>query len=563
MAADILGTSPDLDLRKRWALLQMQGAGDASPVKHPLQAVARALQGAMGGYIANQSAEDDKAARAAMFNSLPGLPTPASPASASAPAPSTDSAAPSPVSVAQPMGNVAVNGADMNLPRGLRNNNPLNIEAGRFTQSQPGFAGSDGRFAKFASADDGIGAASKLLDTYSNKYGLNTVQGIVGRWAPAGDGNNVSAYAASVAKDLGVDPAQPLDMSNPTVKQALIMSMGKVENGRPIQVAQANTPAQSPAAMAPPATNRASVQIPPDVAATIKRLGADPRTSAAAMQLYMQYAKPTEQWVQERNNNGSIYQRNLTTGKMEAIEKSDVLPEEAVAQKERLAKAGKPETVINNTINPVLKGIGDRFNAAQDAADSAQTQVKSIHEARRALDGGAFTGIAGDASLFGAKVGSLFGIPSDKAANTETLRASLGTSVLEKAKTLGANPSNADRDYIEKVVGGQIKLEEASIRRLLDMQERWAREAVGRANRMGERMLKAQPELKTVAPFLQYDEPISYDDYVKATPASPTLSRPSAPQAPAQSAPAEGAIAVNPKTNEKIILKGGQWVPVQ
>jgi hypothetical protein len=32
-------------------------------------------------------------------------------------------------------------------PRGIRNNNPLNIEAGDFTKGQPGFTGSDGRFA--------------------------------------------------------------------------------------------------------------------------------------------------------------------------------------------------------------------------------------------------------------------------------------------------------------------------------------------------------------------------------------------------------------------------------
>ncbi|MEK6878391.1 MAG: hypothetical protein AABY22_02220, partial [Nanoarchaeota archaeon] len=30
--------------------------------------------------------------------------------------------------------------SDGSLPRGYRNNNPLNIEAGSFTQGQPGFA---------------------------------------------------------------------------------------------------------------------------------------------------------------------------------------------------------------------------------------------------------------------------------------------------------------------------------------------------------------------------------------------------------------------------------------
>jgi hypothetical protein len=55
------------------------------------------------------------------------------------------------------------------LPRGIRNNNPLNIEAGAFTQGQPGFSGSDGRFARFAEPQQGVDAASKLLDTYQNE----------------------------------------------------------------------------------------------------------------------------------------------------------------------------------------------------------------------------------------------------------------------------------------------------------------------------------------------------------------------------------------------------------
>jgi hypothetical protein len=120
------------------------------------------------------------------------------------------------------------------VPRGIRNNNPLNIEAGPFTAGQPGFAGSDGRFARFEAPEQGIQAAGKLLDTYSTKYGLNTVAGIIGRWAPSTDGNDVRGYAASVAGRLGVSPDQPLNLSDPQVKNALIMAMGQFENGRPI-----------------------------------------------------------------------------------------------------------------------------------------------------------------------------------------------------------------------------------------------------------------------------------------------------------------------------------------
>jgi hypothetical protein len=115
-------------------------------------------------------------------------------------------------------------------PRGLRNNNPGNIESGKFAATVQGFQGSDGRFAQYATPEQGIQAADKLLTTYAAR-GLNTVEGIVNRWAPPTE-NNTGAYVAQVAKELGVDPSAPLDMNNPAVRQRLIAAKIRVENGR-------------------------------------------------------------------------------------------------------------------------------------------------------------------------------------------------------------------------------------------------------------------------------------------------------------------------------------------
>jgi hypothetical protein len=137
---------------------------------------------------------------------------------------------------------VTPNEPDLSLPRGIRNNNPLNIEAGAFTSGQPGFSGSDGRFARFAEPQQGVDAASKLLDTYQSKHGLNTVNGIIARWAPSNE-NNTRSYAATVARQMGVHPDQPL---TPEQRPALIAAMGQVENGRPISTefsSQARRPA--------------------------------------------------------------------------------------------------------------------------------------------------------------------------------------------------------------------------------------------------------------------------------------------------------------------------------
>lgn len=318
MAQDIFASSPEMGARQRWALSQLQSGSDSTPVHHPLQAMARALQGAIGGYTSYLGDQEDKAAGSAMFNSLPGI--------GSGPQPAPQAAQPAPMSAPAPQAAPAQQLASQLAPRGIRNNNPLNIESGPFTQGQPGYSGTDGRFAKFDTPEGGLGAANKLLDVYQNKHGLNTVAGIVGRWAPAGDGNNVSAYAANVAQKLGIGPNDPIP---PEMRPQLIAAMGQHENGRPVQVAalgggmpgapqsgaqpqpapgmppamppagpqmaQNGVPgAQPPQALNAPAPNRSSVQIPPDVQATIQRLGADPRTRPQALQLYMQYAKPIE-----------------------------------------------------------------------------------------------------------------------------------------------------------------------------------------------------------------------------------------------------------------------------
>lgn len=145
-----------------------------------------------------------------------------SPAPASAPQMAVPGAAP------------VASGMDGNAPRGLRNMNPGNIEAGAFTQSQPGYVGSDGRFAKFDTLEHGVGAHAALLDSYGRK-GINTVAGVINRWAPQSEnGKATGNYAQFVARKIGVDPNAPIDLSDPDTRQRLAYAMGEFENGRPI-----------------------------------------------------------------------------------------------------------------------------------------------------------------------------------------------------------------------------------------------------------------------------------------------------------------------------------------
>ncbi|WP_195322207.1 hypothetical protein [Klebsiella grimontii] len=114
-------------------------------------------------------------------------------------------------------------------PRGVRNNNPGNLEA---SSSNPwvGQIGSDGRFAKFETPEHGIRALGRNLISYQ-RQGVDTVGEIINRWAPPSDNNDTTAYIRAVCAQLGVTANQPLDASNPDTLQALCAAIIKHENG--------------------------------------------------------------------------------------------------------------------------------------------------------------------------------------------------------------------------------------------------------------------------------------------------------------------------------------------
>ena len=134
------------------------------------------------------------------------------------------------VGAGSPPGGGAVGGVLSGGPRGVRNNNPGNIEDGPFARSLPGYKGTDGRFAVFETPQAGQSAQGALLQSYGRR-GINTVQAIIGRWAPQSDGNPTNNYSAFVAKKLGVSQDQSLDMNNPQVIAALSGAIADFENG--------------------------------------------------------------------------------------------------------------------------------------------------------------------------------------------------------------------------------------------------------------------------------------------------------------------------------------------
>jgi hypothetical protein len=114
-------------------------------------------------------------------------------------------------------------------PRGIRNNNPLNLEY----RPDQGAVGSDGRFGVYATPADGVAAAERQLLRYQDQ-GDNTIRKIISRWAPASDGNDTEGYIRDVAGQTGFDANSPLNLRDPDQAQRLIAAMARRETGRAI-----------------------------------------------------------------------------------------------------------------------------------------------------------------------------------------------------------------------------------------------------------------------------------------------------------------------------------------
>lgn len=119
-------------------------------------------------------------------------------------------------------------------PRGVRNNNPGNIDRSAVAwQGEVRTAAArkqEARFCVFESPEFGFRALAKTLLTYRNKHGLRTVKAIINRWAPPTE-NITTAYVREVAKALGVDPETSIDVRERATMFGLAKAIARHENG--------------------------------------------------------------------------------------------------------------------------------------------------------------------------------------------------------------------------------------------------------------------------------------------------------------------------------------------
>jgi hypothetical protein len=149
----------------------------------------------------------------------------------------------------------------------------------------------------------------------------------------------------------------------------------------------------------------------------------------------------------------------------------------------------------------IAKQDMDKYTVAQAAPKILQQslQIKDL------LSKGAFTGTGADFALNAAKVFNVAGANNaDKIKNTELLVSSLGQNVLNNIKTsgLGAGQgfTDKDRQFLERVVGGQIALDKTTLTELANLQERAAKASLSQWNDRFKTMPKEVIQATGIAP---------------------------------------------------------------
>ena len=117
-------------------------------------------------------------------------------------------------------------------PRGIRNNNPLNIRIGNVWLGEC-TENTDGEFEQFVSMKYGLRAAFVLLRRYICHYRLLTIKQIVARWAPSKE-NDTERYIKFVSARSGIPSTYELSFSDQNRMVDLVEAMVFFENGQAI-----------------------------------------------------------------------------------------------------------------------------------------------------------------------------------------------------------------------------------------------------------------------------------------------------------------------------------------
>ena len=117
-----------------------------------------------------------------------------------------------------------------NLPRGLRNNNPLNMRIGDGSFSGEIKPSKDPGFRQFETMAHGYRAAFRQMELFLERDGLDNIDKIIHKWSPPTE-NNTRSYVAAVESFSGVSRHKTLSFSSGEELIKIVAAMSYIENG--------------------------------------------------------------------------------------------------------------------------------------------------------------------------------------------------------------------------------------------------------------------------------------------------------------------------------------------
>jgi len=211
------------------------------------------------------------------------------------------------------------------------------------------------------------------------------------------------------------------------------------------------------------------------------------------------------------------------------------MSQERFEQEQKLRRSGAPQTTITMPAAKEFAGaLGKQAAARLDdfrsKAESARSTLQTSQQLLPLLDDPNFiSGTLANARLAVAKA-----VGIDVSA-TESYFAGVGQQVAERITAFGAGTglSDADREFAKKIAAGEETLDVKSIRRIIDINNRSARNVIDTYNSERTRLGKKEPEVLDYYPELdtpQVGPPLSQQDQQALTWANSNPNDPRAAQ---------------------------------
>lgn len=116
------------------------------------------------------------------------------------------------------------------MSRGYRNFNPGNIRNSRVLYKGEVIPSKDPSFKQFESMKYGYRAMFVLLHTYRVRYGLNTLQSMIERYAPPVE-NDTRSYVGFVSMRTKIADISTVDTLNESQMVSIVAAISRMENG--------------------------------------------------------------------------------------------------------------------------------------------------------------------------------------------------------------------------------------------------------------------------------------------------------------------------------------------